>query len=114
MSSLRQGEFRYCILQHPLDFAALLANDRVVERGQPCPHGVPRRLSRPRRDNAGHANFDRRLLIREQNFVQALARSAVDTFGGLDCAVNCAGIEGPRASIADYAEADWIKLIGMI
>jgi NAD(P)-dependent dehydrogenase (short-subunit alcohol dehydrogenase family) len=45
--------------------------------------------------------------------VEAAVKSAVDTYGRLDCAHNNAGIEGPMASTVDYAEADWDRLLGI-
>ena len=45
--------------------------------------------------------------------VEAAVKTAVDTYGRLDCAHNNAGIEGPTSSTADYAEADWDRLLGI-
>lgn len=43
--------------------------------------------------------------------VEAAVQAAVDTYGKLDCAHNNAGIEGPMAPTADYAEADWDRVL---
>lgn len=45
--------------------------------------------------------------------VEAAVKTAVDTYGRLDCAHNNAGIEGPMTSTVDYAEADWDRLLGI-
>lgn len=43
--------------------------------------------------------------------VEAAVNTAVYTYGGLDCAFNNAGIEGLTASIPEYPEADWDRVI---
>ncbi len=43
--------------------------------------------------------------------VEALVRQTVEAFGRLDFAVNNAGIGGPSAMTADYAEADWRRVL---
>jgi NAD(P)-dependent dehydrogenase (short-subunit alcohol dehydrogenase family) len=45
--------------------------------------------------------------------VEAAVKTAVDTYGRLDCAHNNAGIEGPMSSTVDCAEADWDRLFGI-
>jgi len=45
--------------------------------------------------------------------VEAAVQAAVDTYGQLDCAHNNAGIEGPMAPTADYAEADWDRVLAI-
>src|SRR6266849_7764948 len=46
--------------------------------------------------------------------VQALISKAVETYGRLDCAHNNAGVSSPvRASIADYPEEDWHRVISI-
>ena len=46
--------------------------------------------------------------------VQALISQAVTTCGRLDCAHNNAGVSSPiRASIADYPEEDWHRVIAI-
>jgi len=42
-----------------------------------------------------------------------MVKFAVDTYGKLDYAHNNAGIEGPMSPTADYAEADWDKVISI-
>jgi NAD(P)-dependent dehydrogenase (short-subunit alcohol dehydrogenase family) len=43
--------------------------------------------------------------------VKALVRSAIDTYGRIDCAVNNAGIEGETNKTADYSETEWRRVI---
>lgn len=45
--------------------------------------------------------------------VQALVAATVENFGRLDHAFNNAGIEGEQASLAEIAEDDWDRLIGI-
>src|SRR5689334_9467286 len=42
--------------------------------------------------------------------VEALVARAIDEFGRLDCAVNNAGVEGARAPVAEYDEAEWTRV----
>lgn len=43
--------------------------------------------------------------------VEAMVQTAVDTYGGLDIAVNNAGIEGANTKLAEVAEADWDRVV---
>ena len=43
--------------------------------------------------------------------VENMVRKAVETFGRLDMAFNNAGIEGPSAPTADYAEENWDHVV---
>jgi NAD(P)-dependent dehydrogenase (short-subunit alcohol dehydrogenase family) len=43
--------------------------------------------------------------------VAALVAATIDRFGRLDCAHNNGGIEGPLATVVDYAEADWDRVL---
>jgi NAD(P)-dependent dehydrogenase (short-subunit alcohol dehydrogenase family) len=45
--------------------------------------------------------------------VVALLRNTVEAFGGLDCAHNNAGIEGPRAALHDYTEEAWDRVLAV-
>jgi len=45
--------------------------------------------------------------------VEAMVKFAVDTFGGLDIAVNNAGIGGPQAPVGEYPLDGWRKVIGI-
>ena len=54
---------------------------------------------------------DRALPVRtdvtDEDSVAAAVEETVETFGGLDCLVNNAGIAGPTAPVEDVDEADW-------
>lgn len=46
--------------------------------------------------------------------VESLVKATVDKFGRLDCAVNNAGIAGPRFTpVADVTEAQWDEVMGV-
>lgn len=45
--------------------------------------------------------------------VEAFVQTTVATFGGLDNAVNNAGIEGVRAKITEYEVEDWTRVISV-
>ena len=45
--------------------------------------------------------------------VQRMVQTAVDTYGGLDCAVNNAIREAPRVPIAEMPEEDWDRAIAV-
>jgi NAD(P)-dependent dehydrogenase (short-subunit alcohol dehydrogenase family) len=45
--------------------------------------------------------------------VERLVKTAVDTYGGLDCAYNNAGIEGAQVGIVDCTEEEWQRVIGI-
>ncbi len=45
--------------------------------------------------------------------VERLVKAAVDTYGGLDCAYNNAGIEGAQAGIVDCTEEEWQRVIAV-
>jgi NAD(P)-dependent dehydrogenase (short-subunit alcohol dehydrogenase family) len=46
--------------------------------------------------------------------VVGMVRHAVERFGGLDCAVNNAGIASGGQPIAEYPEAEWERAIGVM
>jgi NAD(P)-dependent dehydrogenase (short-subunit alcohol dehydrogenase family) len=45
--------------------------------------------------------------------VAGLVQATVDAFGRLDCAHNNAGVSGPVASLADYDEAEWHRVLAV-
>jgi NAD(P)-dependent dehydrogenase (short-subunit alcohol dehydrogenase family) len=49
-----------------------------------------------------------------QSEVEAMVAFAVDTFGGLDCAHNNAGIAAPMAPLADYPDDGWARTIDVM
>ena len=44
---------------------------------------------------------------------EALVARAIDEFGRLDCAVNNAGIEGARGPVAEYDDAEWMRVMNV-
>jgi NAD(P)-dependent dehydrogenase (short-subunit alcohol dehydrogenase family) len=46
--------------------------------------------------------------------VESMVAFAVDTFGGLDCAHNNAGIAAPMAPLADYPDDGWARTIDVM
>ncbi len=49
-----------------------------------------------------------------QTQVESMVAFAVDTFGGLDCAHNNAGIAAPMAPLADYPDDGWARTIDVM
>jgi NAD(P)-dependent dehydrogenase (short-subunit alcohol dehydrogenase family) len=45
--------------------------------------------------------------------VEAVVARTIDEFGRVDCAVNNAGIEGARAPLAEYDDAEWMRVINV-
>jgi NAD(P)-dependent dehydrogenase (short-subunit alcohol dehydrogenase family) len=44
--------------------------------------------------------------------VDALVAAAVDAYGRLDCAANCAGVGGGHATTHEYPEEQWERIVG--
>lgn len=51
--------------------------------------------------------------VADPSSVEAMVRFAADTFGGLDIAVNNAGIGGEQAATADYSIEGWQRIIAV-
>jgi NAD(P)-dependent dehydrogenase (short-subunit alcohol dehydrogenase family) len=45
--------------------------------------------------------------------VAAVVRDAVEAFGRLDCAANCAGVGGGHASTHEYPVGEWDRIVGV-
>lgn len=61
----------------------------------------------------GRATFVRTdVSVRED--VHAMVRCAVDTYGGLDCAHNNAGVAAPMAPLADYPDDGWDRTLAVM
>lgn len=60
---------------------------------------------------AGDAGLFLRCDVSRGAEVAELVGHAAERYGRLDCAVNNAGVEGQRASIDEYEEADWRRVI---
>src|SRR5690349_1669576 len=67
-------EIRHRLAQDAVDRSALLALERLLEFAEPDPHGFERGAHRAGGDDAGDADLRNRLLAREQDLVQPLAR----------------------------------------
>lgn len=64
------------------------------------------------REGGGEAYFVQADVSRPGD-AEAMVRACVDTYGGLDCAFNNAGIDGvPMVHIADYETSVWDQVIG--
>jgi NAD(P)-dependent dehydrogenase (short-subunit alcohol dehydrogenase family) len=62
------------------------------------------------RDAAGEAIYVQADVTRDAD-VKAAVQAAVDRFGSLDCAFNNAGVGGVVAPIAEYAEAEFERIL---
>lgn len=51
--------------------------------------------------------------VSKSSDVQAMVRAAVDTYGGLDCAINNAALDVAHAPLADISEEDWDRSIAV-
>jgi NAD(P)-dependent dehydrogenase (short-subunit alcohol dehydrogenase family) len=60
----------------------------------------------------GQASFVR-IDVAVRDDVFAMVQHAVDTYGGLDCAHNNAGITSPMAPLADYPDDGWDRAIAV-
>jgi NAD(P)-dependent dehydrogenase (short-subunit alcohol dehydrogenase family) len=61
----------------------------------------------------GQASFVR-ADVAERDDVFAMVQHAVDTYGGLDCAHNNAGITAPMAPVADYPDDGWDRTMAVM
>ncbi|MFZ5551439.1 MAG: SDR family NAD(P)-dependent oxidoreductase [Pseudomonadota bacterium] len=85
--------------------AKVVVAARRIDQGQ----GVAQRIV----DAGGEAIFVQADVGRAAD-VERMVASSLDRFGRLDCAVNNAGIAGPRFTpIADVTEAQWDEVIGV-
>jgi len=64
------------------------------------------------RDTGGEATFVHTDVTVGRE-VERLVKTAVDTYGGLDCAYNNAGIEGAQGGIVDCTEEEWQRVIAV-
>src|SRR6056297_729372 len=64
-------------------------------------------------DEAGDAAAFFKVDTSDPAQVEAMVARAVELFGGLDIAVNNAGIGGPAATVGDYPIDGWRKVIGV-
>ena len=64
-------------------------------------------------EKGGQASFVR-ADVSVKTDVQAMVQHAVDTYGGLDCAHNNAGIAAPMVPLADYPDDGWDRTIAVM
>jgi NAD(P)-dependent dehydrogenase (short-subunit alcohol dehydrogenase family) len=64
-------------------------------------------------DAGGQASFVR-TDVSVKTDVAAMCRHAVDTYGGLDCAHNNAGLAAPLAPLADYPDDGWDRTMAVM
>ena len=83
--------------------AKVVVSGRREERGQSVVDKIT---------NAGGAAIFVKTDVKRREDIEGLVKACVDHFGGLDCAVNNAGITGPTlTALADIEEDDWDELI---
>ncbi|RSN39886.1 short chain dehydrogenase [Amycolatopsis sp. WAC 04197] len=51
--------------------------------------------------------------VTTESGVKAMIKSAVDTYGSLDCAVNNAGVDGERTRLHDSSDDNWNRVIAV-
>jgi NAD(P)-dependent dehydrogenase (short-subunit alcohol dehydrogenase family) len=99
------GIGRATALSFAREGAKLVVADVNDEGGQQTVHMIT--------ENGGEAIFVK-TDVSEAVAVRAFISKAVETYGRLDCAHNNAGVSSPvRASIADYPEEDWHRVIAI-
>jgi NAD(P)-dependent dehydrogenase (short-subunit alcohol dehydrogenase family) len=52
--------------------------------------------------------------VSDRSDVAAMVRHCVDTYGGLDCAHNNAGLAAPMAALADYPDDGWDRTLAVM
>ena len=62
---------------------------------------------------AGHQALFIKVDVADINSVESMIENTQQTFGRLDCLVNCAGISGPVATVTDYPLEDWHRVINI-
>src|SRR6516225_9310393 len=70
----RRPELRDGILEHGLDHRRVVLVNRLLERGDPLMYRLHRWLVGLGRHDAGNPDLHRRLLAREQDLIESLAR----------------------------------------
>ena len=65
-------------------------------------------------ESAGHEAAFVRADVSIKADVDAMVQFAVDTYGGLDCAHNNAGIAAPMAPLAEYSDGAWDRTIAVM
>ncbi len=84
--------------------ARVVASDVDAERGA----GTVAELTQ-----AGREAVFRAADITDADAVAVLVANAVDTYGGLDCAANCAGVGGGDAVTHEYPDDRWDRVVSI-
>ena len=84
--------------------ARVVASDIDAERGAAAVEAL--------RDAGGEVVFVA-ADIADDTAVRALVSQAIDTYGGLDCAANCAGVGGGHGTTHEYPPEDWDRIVGI-
>ncbi len=64
-------------------------------------------------NEAGHEAVFQAADVRNDEALTALVGFAVDSYGGLDCAANCAGVGAGHATTHQYSDEDWDRVVGI-
>jgi glucose 1-dehydrogenase len=99
-----QGLGRACAGLFAREGARLVIGDINDEKGE--------ETARLIRDGGREAIFVHADVARSDD-VQAMVQSAIDTFGGLDCAVNNAMLSIPYKPLAEIDKADWNRALAV-
>jgi len=86
------------------DGARVVVSDVDAERGAAAVEAL--------RDAGGEAVFVA-ADIADDGAVRSLVSQAVDTYGGLDCAANCAGVGAGHATTHEYSAEEWDRIVGI-
>ena len=84
--------------------ARVVASDVDTERGARAIAAL---------SDAGHDAVFVPADITDERAVAALVTSAIETYGRLDCAANCAGVGGGHATTHEYPEDRWDQIIAI-
>ncbi len=98
------GIGRACALAFALRGAKVIVADVVVENG-----AATVRLIKNSDGDALFVKCD----VTSSAEVEAMVKTTVNTYGGLDFACNNAGIEGTQALTADYPEDMWMRVVAV-
>ena len=98
------GIGRACALAFAREGAKVVVSDVREQEGEETVSLI--------KTNEGEASFVKADVSSAQD-VKAMVEHAAERYGRLDYAVNNAGMEGPRARVAEYSEADWIHIVNV-
>jgi NAD(P)-dependent dehydrogenase (short-subunit alcohol dehydrogenase family) len=96
------GIGRACAMLFASEGARVVVVDMAVDTGEETVAEI--------NDGGGDALFVR-CDIADASSVEAMVATTIDVYGRLDCALNNAGIEGPKFPVADYSLEDWNRML---